>query len=201
MLYIGSRYSGWLGYREETAAILSLRHKPNWDKLWNQYPHTLISGSGRCVGLPDGQMGNSEVGHLNMGTGRVVYQDLTRINLAIDNGEFFENQTLIDGIKLAQKSSKSVHIMGLLSPGGVHSHESHLHAIIELAAKLKSESVYIHAFLDGRDTPPRSAMASLKSLDNHCQKLQCGQIASLIGRYYAWIKTNAGTAYGLDLPS
>lgn len=176
---------GW-GYREETSAnAIAFAHKPNWDKLWNQYPHTLISGSGRCVGLPDGQMGNSEVGHLNMGTGRIVYQDLTRINLAIENGEFFTNKILIDAIKLAQKSNNAIHIMGLLSPGGVHSHESHIHAMLELAAKLKAEKVYIHPFLDGRDTPPRSAMASLKALDKHCQTLQCGQIASLIGRYFA----------------
>jgi 2,3-bisphosphoglycerate-independent phosphoglycerate mutase len=176
---------GW-GYREDTDmnAIAAAR-KPNWDNLWNQYPHALISGSGRCVGLPEGQMGNSEVGHLNMGAGRIVYQDLTRIDLAIRNGEFFENKILKDAITLAKQTHKSIHIMGLLSSGGVHSHESHLHAIIELTARLKAEAVYIHAFLDGRDTPPRSAMASLLTLDAHCQKLQCGQIASLIGRYYA----------------
>lgn len=176
---------GW-GYREDTDAnAIAHAHKPNWDKLWNQYPHTLISGSGRCVGLPDGQMGNSEVGHLNMGTGRIVYQDLTRINLAIENGEFFKNQTLTNAINLANKTNNAIHIMGLLSEGGVHSHESHIHAILELAAQLKSKNVYLHPFLDGRDTPPRSAMTSLIALNKHCQQLQCGQIASLIGRYYA----------------
>jgi len=174
------------GYREETDAnAIAAARKPTWDKLWHDYPHTLISGSGQCVGLPDGQMGNSEVGHLNMGTGRIVYQDFTRINLAIETGDFFKNQTLIDAMTLANQSNKAIHIMGLLSPGGVHSHENHIHAAVTLTAKLQSKSVYIHAFLDGRDTPPQSAMASLQSLDKHCKTLQCGHIASLIGRYYA----------------
>lgn len=174
------------GYSENTVmnAVASAQ-KPNWDRLWEQHPHTLISGSGRCVGLPDGQMGNSEVGHMNMGAGRIVYQDLTRIDLAINNGEFFDNQTLIKGITLAKDNNKSIHIMGLLSRGGVHSHEAHFHAILELAAKHKANQVYFHAFLDGRDTPPRSAMASLLALDAHCKKTGCGEIASLIGRYFA----------------
>lgn len=176
---------GW-GYRKDTDAnAIAAAHKPNWDYLCSHFPHTLISGSGSCVGLPDGQMGNSEVGHLNMGAGRIVYQDLTRIDLAIENGEFFENEILVEAVKTVQQSGKALHIMGLLSPGGVHSHEKHIHAIIELAARHQCKSVYIHAFLDGRDTPPSSAMASLVSLDAHCHKLQCGQIASLIGRYYA----------------
>lgn len=176
---------GW-GYRQETDAnAIAQAHKPNWDSLCHDYPNTLISGSGSCVGLPDGQMGNSEVGHLNMGAGRIVYQDLTKIDLAIDNGEFFENEILSSAIKVAQQSNKAIHIMGLLSPGGVHSHERHFHALIDLAAKHQAQSVYVHAFLDGRDTPPRSAMASLESLDEHCKQKQCGQIASLIGRYCA----------------
>src|SRR5436190_6579891 len=142
---------GW-GYREETQAnAIAAAHKPNWDNMWNQYPHTLISGSGRCVGLPEGQMGNSEVGHMNMGAGRIVHQDLTRIDLAIENETFFNNSTLIDAIHLAQSTNKAIHVMGLLSPGGVHSHENHIHAFIKLAAQLKTQSVYIHAFLDGRD--------------------------------------------------
>lgn len=174
------------GYREDTLMnAIAAAQKPNWDKLWNQYPHTLISGSGRCVGLPDGQMGNSEVGHLNMGAGRIVYQDLTRIDLAIQTGEFFKNPVLVEAVNLAKKSDKALHVMGLLSDGGVHSHASHLHAMIELAARLKAPTVYLHAFLDGRDTPPRSAMPALLALDQHCKQLQCGKIASLIGRYYA----------------
>jgi len=176
---------GW-GYRKDTDCnAIAAANKPHWDNLCSHYPYTLISGSGPCVGLPKGQMGNSEVGHLNMGAGRIVYQDLTRVDLAISNGEFFENETLMSAIQLAQKTNKAIHIMGLLSSGGVHSHEKHIHAMIEMAARNHLPSVYIHAFLDGRDTPPRSAMNSLESLDNHCRQLQCGQIASLIGRYYA----------------
>lgn len=176
---------GW-GERKETSynAIAAAR-KPNWDKLCAQYPHTLISGSGRCVGLPDNQMGNSEVGHLNMGAGRIVYQDLTRIDSAIQTGEFFNHKVLCEALEKANQSGKAVHVMGLLSPGGVHSHEKHIQALITLAARHKVKSLYIHAFLDGRDVPPRSAAASLESLQAHCNEKHCGQIVSLIGRYYA----------------
>lgn len=181
---------GW-GYRQELENnAIAAAHKPTWDKLWAHYPHTLISGSGRCVGLPDGQMGNSEVGHLNMGAGRLVHQDLTRIDLAIDNGDFFNNEILLAAIQQAKESNKALHIMGLLSPGGVHSHENHFHAMASLAAAHQIPSLYLHAFLDGRDTPPKSALASLESLDQHCRKLQCGQIASIIGRYYAMDRDN-----------
>lgn len=176
---------GW-GHREATESnAIAAAHKPNWDEWWRRYPHTYISGSGRCVGLPEGQMGNSEVGHLNMGAGRIVHQDLTRIDLAIEDGEFFQNPILIAAFKRAITTQKAIHVMGLLSPGGVHSHEKHWYALLELAAQLKLPSVYLHPFLDGRDTPPRSALASLQSLDAHCQRLQCGRIVSLIGRYYA----------------
>ncbi|MBX3709861.1 MAG: 2,3-bisphosphoglycerate-independent phosphoglycerate mutase [Gammaproteobacteria bacterium] len=176
---------GW-GYRKDTEAnAIAAAHKPNWDHLCHHYPHTLLSGSGQCVGLPNGQMGNSEVGHLNMGAGRIAYQDLTRIDLAINNGNFFDNKVLINAIRLAHDSKKSIHVMGLLSPGGVHSHEKHIHAIVTLAAKLGTHSLFIHAFLDGRDTPPRSAMPSIESLDAHCKKLKCGEIVSIIGRYFA----------------
>ncbi len=168
---------GW-GYREDPAdnAILAA-HKPNWDAYWQHYPHTCLSGSGHCVGLPEGQMGNSEVGHLTMGAGRLVYQDLTRIDLAIENGEFFQNAILINAMLEAKKNHKAVHLMGLLSPGGVHSHERHLQALISLATQLNIDQLYIHAFLDGRDTPPKSAQASLN--------IPGGRIVSLIGRYYA----------------
>jgi 2,3-bisphosphoglycerate-independent phosphoglycerate mutase len=152
---------GW-GYREETESnAIAAAHKPHWDYMWQHYAHTLVSGSGRCVGLPEGQMGNSEVGHLNMGAGRVVHQDFTRIELAIENGEFATNPALITAIVDAKKLHKAIHIMGLLSPGGVHSHENQIHALIELTAKQQAPNVYIHAFLDGRDTPPRSALSSL----------------------------------------
>ena len=174
------------GYREETEAnAIAAAHKPNWDALWKNYPHALISGSGCCVGLPEGQMGNSEVGHLNMGAGRIVHQDLTQIDDAIATGEFFKNKILLDALQTAKKNHKAVHMMGLLSPGGVHSHENHLQALVKLAASLSLPSLYIHAFLDGRDTPPQSALTSLESLSALCQHLNCGQIVSLIGRYYA----------------
>ena len=176
---------GW-GYREDTKDnAIAAAHKPTWDRIWSTYPHTLLSGSGRCVGLPEGQMGNSEVGHLNMGAGRIVYQDFTRIDLAIQEGAFFKNTTLINALDLAKKNKKAVHVLGLLSPGGVHSHERHLHALIELAARQQITDLNIHAFLDGRDTPPLSAMPSITALDTLCQRLHCGRIASLIGRYYA----------------
>lgn len=176
---------GW-GYREETEFnAIAAAQKPNWDKLWRHYPHTLISGSGRCVGLPDGQMGNSEVGHLNMGAGRIVHQDLTKIDLAIENGDFFNNPVLVAAFEQAKATNKAVHLMGLLSPGGVHSHENHLLAAINMAASYQVPALYIHPFLDGRDTPPRSAKASLAKINAQCKKNNCGQIVSLIGRYYA----------------
>src|SRR3970282_2894476 len=154
---------GW-GYRQDTQynAIAAAR-KPVWDMLWNQYPHTLIHASEAAVGLPSSQMGNSEVGHLNLGAGRVVYQEYTRINRAISTGTFFTNKTLTDTIDLAIKTGSAVHIMGLLSPGGVHSHEDHIHAVMELAGRRGATRLYLHAFLDGRDTPPQRASASLNA--------------------------------------
>jgi len=176
---------GW-GHREETDAnAIAKAHKPHWNQYWALYPHTLISGCGRCVGLPDGQMGNSEVGHLNMGAGRVVHQDLTRIDLDIETGDFFKNTVLIHAINQAVKAKKAIHILGLISPGGVHSHELHIQAIVKLAALHHATDVYIHAFLDGRDTPPQSAERSLSALTDYCAELKCGKIVSLIGRYYA----------------
>jgi 2,3-bisphosphoglycerate-independent phosphoglycerate mutase len=176
---------GW-GYREapEHNAIAKAR-KPVWDKLWHDYPHTLIHASEAAVGLPSNQMGNSEVGHLNLGAGRVVYQEYTRINRAITSGSFFNNKTLTDAVDLAVSTGKAVHILGLLSPGGVHSHEEHIHAMAELASKRGAKRVYLHAFLDGRDTPPQSAASSIKSMEEKFAALGCGRIASMIGRYYA----------------
>ncbi len=170
---------GW-GYREDKEAnAIAAAKKPNWDHLWDHYPHTLISGCGRCVGLPQGQMGNSEVGHLNMGAGRVVNQDLTRIDLAIENGDFFKNPVLCDAVDKAIQTQKAIHILGLLSAGGVHSQEKHIYAMLKLAKERKANEVYVHAFLDGRDTPPRSAKKSIESLMPH------GKLVSMIGRYYA----------------
>lgn len=176
---------GW-GHRDETDAnAIAAASKPNWDQLLATYPHTLISGSGRCVGLPDGQMGNSEVGHLNIGAGRIVHQDLTRIDSAIEDGSFFENEIFISVFQRAIEAKKAVHVMGLLSDGGVHSHENHFFALLKLAASLGVKELYLHLFLDGRDTPPRSALSSMTKLEAQCKALQCGQIVSLIGRYYA----------------
>ena len=176
---------GW-GYREELDAnAIAAAHKPHWDYLWQHCPHVLISGSGRCVGLPDGQMGNSEVGHLNMGAGRVVHQDLTRIDNAIADGDFFKSPVLPSTFEQVQQSGKALHVMGLLSPGGVHSHENQIIALLKLATQYKIDKIYFHAFLDGRDTPPRSAAASLELLTNACAQAQRGKIVSVIGRYYA----------------
>ena len=176
---------GW-GYSENTEnnAIFSA-NKPTWDLLWAKYPHTLIRASEAAVGLPSRQMGNSEVGHLNLGAGRVVYQEYTRINRAIASGTFASNKTLTDAVDLAVNSNKAVHILGLLSPGGVHSHEEHIHAMVDMAVKRGAQKVYLHAFLDGRDTPPQSASSSIQTMEDKFRESGGGRFASIIGRYYA----------------
>jgi 2,3-bisphosphoglycerate-independent phosphoglycerate mutase len=163
---------------------------PVWDKLWSNNPKTLIHTSGLAVGLPDGQMGNSEVGHMTLGAGRVVYQNFTRINKAIADGDFFTNPVFCDAVDRAVAADKAVHIMGLLSPGGVHSHEDHINAMLELAAQRGATKVYIHASLDGRDCPPRSAKPSLEKTQALCTKLGVGRIASVIGRFYSMDRDN-----------
>jgi len=168
---------GWGHRHSHEANAIAAAKKPNWDKFWQEYPHTLISGCGSSVGLPDGQMGNSEVGHLNIGAGRIVSQDLTRIDTEIANGKFFTNPVLLTAIDQAKNNNKAIHILGLLSPGGVHSHEQHIQALLQLAKQRHAPRVYIHAFLDGRDTPPRSALPSLQRLSPH--------IVTIVGRYYA----------------
>jgi len=176
---------GW-GYSEETEGnAIAAAHKPVWDKLWAAYPHTLIRGSGAEVGLPAGQMGNSEVGHLNLGAGRVVYQEYTRVSRSVKTGSFFTNQTLVDAVEQAKENDKAVHILGLLSPGGVHSHEEHIHAMAELAVKQGASNVYLHAFLDGRDTAPKSAAESISKMEEKFAEIGGGCFASIIGRYYA----------------
>lgn len=176
---------GW-GYREEKEFnAIAMANTPNWDHLWSQHPHTLISGSGQDVGLPQGQMGNSEVGHLCMGAGRVIYQDLERINHSIEQGDFNQNPTLVKAMESARHQNKKVHLMGLLSAGGVHSHQDHFIAALNLAKQLKIQQVFVHAFLDGRDTPPKSAASSLELIDHWFKDYGHGQIASLCGRYYA----------------
>ncbi|WP_295477841.1 2,3-bisphosphoglycerate-independent phosphoglycerate mutase [uncultured Pseudomonas sp.] len=173
----------------EGNAIMAAR-MPVMERLYATQPHGLISGSGMDVGLPDGQMGNSEVGHMNLGAGRVVYQDFTRVTKAIRDGEFFENPAICTAVDKAVGAGKAVHIMGLLSDGGVHSHQDHLVAMAELAAKRGAEKIYLHAFLDGRDTPPRSAQGSIELLDQTFARLGKGRIATLIGRYFAMDRDN-----------
>ena len=181
---------GW-GYREELDNnAIANASTPNMDRLWQEDCHGLISGSGMDVGLPEGQMGNSEVGHLNLGAGRVVYQEFTRISKAIETGEFQANQVLNSAIEAVKTNGSTLHIMGLLSDGGVHSHESHIHAMIRTAVEAGVENIAVHAFLDGRDTPPRSAEQYLHKLEALLEVLGKGSIASLCGRYYAMDRDN-----------
>lgn len=173
------------GYREEISDnAIAQAKKPNLDALWKNFPHTLINASEHYVGLPDGQMGNSEVGHLNIGAGRIVFQDFERINNSIATGEFFEHPQLKPALLNIKNNDKALHIFGLLSDGGVHSHQDHIHAMIEMAAKLGLSKVYVHAFLDGRDTPPVSAAPYIEALENACTRLGTGKIASISGRFY-----------------
>jgi len=160
-------------------------NKPNFDRYWSTYPHTTLTACGEAVGLPEGQMGNSEVGHLNIGAGRIVYQDLTRISKSIRDGEFFDNETLIKAVRHAKNNDKKLHLYGLLSDGGVHSHISHLFAMLELCKKEEFNNVFIHAFLDGRDVSPDSAKGYMEQLIAKIQELGVGTIATVQGRYYA----------------
>lgn len=174
------------GYSESSASnAISAAQAPTWSELWRTRPHTLISGSGGDVGLPAGQMGNSEVGHMNLGAGRVVYQDLTRISRSIELGEFPHNHAFVSLFERLRGTGGGLHVMGLLSPGGVHSHEEQIFAFLELAAAAGIERIYLHAFLDGRDTPPRSAKPSLIAADALFARLGRGRIASISGRFFA----------------
>ncbi|HEU4813750.1 MAG TPA: 2,3-bisphosphoglycerate-independent phosphoglycerate mutase [Xanthomonadaceae bacterium] len=176
---------GW-GHRDDPEDnALAQADLPNWRRLWATEPHTLVHTEGRHVGLPDGQMGNSEVGHMNLGAGRIVYQDLTRIDAAIEDGGFFANAELRAACAAARDSGGTLHLMGLLSPGGVHSHEQHLFAMLELARREGVPQVAVHAFLDGRDMPPRSAAPSLMALQNACDAVGIARIATVGGRYFA----------------
>lgn len=174
------------GYREDSRDnAIAQANTPNLDRMWAEYPHTLINASETFVGLPSGQMGNSEVGHLNIGAGRVVFQDFERINRAIATREFFSNPVLLEAIAKAKANNKAIHILGLVSDGGVHSHQDHIHATIEMAVTAGVENVYVHAFLDGRDTPPISAGPYLEKLDQACARIGGGRVASICGRFYA----------------
>ena len=174
----------------ENGNAIKAAKTPNMDKYFEKYPNTRLMCSGMAVGLPDGQMGNSEVGHTNIGAGRVVYQELTRISKSIDDGEFFENDALIKASENCLKSNSAMHIMGLVSDGGVHSHNTHLYALLKFAKEKKIENVYIHCFLDGRDVPPKSGKDFILELENEIKNIGCGKIATVMGRFYAMDRDN-----------
>ena len=176
---------GW-GYRPEREGnAIALASKPFYDELLEKYPHTLLEASGSRVGLPAGIMGNSEVGHLNMGSGRVIRMDVSRIDYAIETGEFFGNPALTGAVDAAQSAGKALHLMGLVSDGQVHSSQEHLYALLRMAKQRGLQRVYVHCFLDGRDTPPASAYGYVEALQVKCGEIGAGRIASIIGRYYA----------------
>ena len=163
---------------------------PHLDQLMAEYPHTQLGASGMDVGLPDGQMGNSEVGHLNIGAGRIVYQELTRITKDIQTGDFFKKEPLIWALDEAKKNGKALHLMGLVSDGGVHSHNTHLYALLEMAKQRGLEKVYVHAFLDGRDVPPTSGESYVAELQTKMAEIGVGKIATVMGRYFAMDRDN-----------
>ncbi|PYZ92869.1 phosphoglycerate mutase (2,3-diphosphoglycerate-independent) [Salipaludibacillus keqinensis] len=172
--------------RDETKGnAVAQANTPNFDRYWNKYPHSTLQACGLAVGLPEGQMGNSEVGHLNIGAGRVVYQSLTRVNLSIKEKEFFQNETFLNAMKHVKEKGKALHLYGLLSDGGIHSHIEHLFALLEMAKKVNLEKVYIHGFLDGRDVGPQSADKYIQLLEEKMEELEIGELASIQGRYYA----------------
>ena len=176
---------GW-GYRAETKAnAIALARKPTYDRLLREYPNTLIQTSGQYVGLPDGQMGNSEVGHLNIGAGRIVHMDSTRIELMIQNGEFFSHPVLLAAMKNARAGGRRLHLFGLLSDGGVHSYQTHLYALLKMAKQNGVDRVFVHAFMDGRDTLPTNGAGYLEQLQQKMREYNTGKIASVNGRYYA----------------
>ncbi len=169
---------------DERGNAFKAANTPNIDKLIAKYPNASLKTSGLSVGLPDGQMGNSEVGHMSIGAGRVIYQDLTLISEKIRTGEFFKNKVLLDAVNHVKEKNSKLHIFGLLSDGGVHSHIEHFYALLELAKREGISKVYIHAFMDGRDTPPTSGVEYMRALENKCKELEVGKVASICGRYY-----------------
>ena len=168
---------------EVNAAYLA--QTPNLDRYFANYPHTTLDASGMEVGLPEGQIGNSEVGHLNIGAGRIIYQSLTRITKAIKDGDFFANEVLCACMDKTKEAGKALHLMGLLSDGGVHSNINHLIALLEMAKARGLEKVFVHAFLDGRDVPPQSAIGFIKQLQDAMDAMNFGKLATVTGRYYA----------------
>ncbi len=176
---------GW-GYRAETNAnAIAQARKPNYDRMLAEFPNTLLRASDHFVGLPDGQMGNSEVGHLNIGAGRIVRMDITRIDDAIQDESFFRNPVLVDAMRSAASRGRRVHLLGLVSDGGVHSHQRHLYALLKLARQEQVSQPFVHAFLDGRDTLPTSGAGYLEQLQQQMRQYGVGAIASVSGRYYA----------------
>lgn len=178
------------GIESSESSAIEAANTPVWDNLLASKPVSRIATSGMAVGLPEGQMGNSEVGHMNIGAGRTVYQNFTRISKAIDDGDFFDNEVLVAAMDKAIAAGKAVHLLGLLSPGGVHSHEEHILALIDMAAKRGAKAIYMHAILDGRDMPPRSAEPSLKKVQTKFEELGLGGIATVVGRYFAMDRDN-----------
>ena len=176
---------GWGINEREEANAAKLANTPNLDSLFNQYPSNRIHTSGLDVGLPKGQMGNSEVGHMNIGAGRIVYQEFTRISKSIEDGDFFKKKEFIDAIDYAKEHNTNLHIYGLLSDGGVHSHNTHLYALLKLCKEQDFDRVFVHCFLDGRDTPPASAENYIIELEDKMKEIGVGKIATIMGRYYA----------------
>ena len=176
--------------KKEQANAVAEANTPVMDKLMAECPFVEGQASGMAVGLPEGQMGNSEVGHLNMGAGRIVYQELTRITKEIQDGDFFKNEALLDAVRNAKKNNTALHMFGLLSDGGVHSHNTHVYGLLELAKKEGLEKVYVHCFLDGRDTPPSSGKGYVEQLADKMKEIGVGEIASVMGRYYAMDRDN-----------
>lgn len=178
------------GVESSESSAIQAANTPVWDKLLSDNPNARIQTSGMAVGLPDGQMGNSEVGHMNIGAGRIVYQNFTRISKAIEDGDFFENPALTAAMDKAIAADKAVHVLGLLSPGGVHSHEEHIFALLEMAVKRGAKKLFVHAILDGRDMPPRSAEPSIQNTEDKLAELGVGAIATVAGRYFSMDRDN-----------
>src|SRR3989442_1521074 len=179
---------GW-GYRPQVEGnAIALARKPNYDELVRKFPNTLIHTSGPYVGLPEGQMGNSEVGHLNIGAGRIIHMDITRIDHAISTGAFFKNELLLKAMQRGRE--RQLHLLGLVSDGGVHSHIEHLFALLRMARENKVERLFVHCFMDGRDTPPNSGIDYLRQLQQKMREYGAGRIATVMGRYYAMDRDN-----------
>lgn len=181
---------GWGWRTERKGNAIRTTATPVLDRLWKQSPHTLLKASGPAVGLPPGVMGNSEVGHLTLGAGRILDSDLVRINRSLHDGSFYRNEVLLEALRHAQRKKQKLHLLGLLSDAGVHSHINHLFALLQLAKKVGVKEVYVHAFLDGRDTPPESAAHYIQQLQSQMRKLGIGQLATMMGRYYAMDRDN-----------